>query len=97
MAKLNATRTRRVLGGSGGSGGRRGARTRGLPTDFVGTITPPPRLCIPAEPPKVPRRPPSKGNKRETLSDIARRIPIQVMRAYFNYPLRTAAQVLYRS
>lgn len=89
MAKLNATRTRRVLG----SAARRTTRTRSLPTDLVGTVTPPPRLCIPAEPPKVPRRPPSKGNKRETLSDIARRIPIQVMRAYFNYPLRTAAQV----
>lgn len=54
---------------------------------------PPPRLSIPDEPPKVPRRPPSKGNKRETLADIAKRIPVQLMRQYFNYPLRSAAEV----
>lgn len=53
----------------------------------------PPRLEIPENPPRVPRRPPSKGNKRETLADIARRIPVDVMRTYFNYPLRTAAEV----
>lgn len=63
----------------------------------AGSVTaaslPPPRLQIPDEPPKVPRRPPSKGNKRETLGDIAKRIPVQLMRQYFNYPLRTAAEV----
>lgn len=64
---------------SGGSGG--------------GSCPRPPRLSIPVEPPKVPRRPPSKGNKRETLADIAKRIPLQLMRAYFNYPLRTSAEV----
>lgn len=53
------------------------------------------RLCIPENPPIVPRRPPSKGNKRETLSDIAHRIPVAVMRPYFNYPLRTAAEVIF--
>lgn len=52
-----------------------------------------PRLCIPENPPIVPRRRPSKGNKRETLADIAHRIPVSVMRPYFNYPLRTAAEV----
>lgn len=57
----------------------------------------PPRLSIPQEPPKVPRRPPSKGNKRETLADIARRIPVQLMRHYFNYPLRAAAEVRVRT
>lgn len=51
------------------------------------------RLFIPENPPVVPRRPPSKGNKRETLGDIAHRIPVSVMRPYFNYPLRTAAEV----
>lgn len=51
------------------------------------------RLFIPETPPVVPRRPPSKGNKRETLADIAHRIPVSVMRPYFNYPLRTAAEV----
>lgn len=51
------------------------------------------RLFIPETPPIVPRRPPSKGNKRETLGDIAHRIPVSVMRPYFNYPLRTAAEV----
>lgn len=51
------------------------------------------RLFIPENPPIVPRRPPSKGNKRETLGDIAHRIPVTVMRPYFNYPLRTAAEV----
>lgn len=51
------------------------------------------RLYIPETPPIVPRRPPSKGNKRETLGDIAHRIPVSVMRPYFNYPLRTAAEV----
>lgn len=56
-------------------------------------LDPPPRLSIPEEPPKVPRRPPSKGNKRETLADIAKRIPVQLMRQYFNYPLRSAAEV----
>lgn len=70
------------LGGGGGGGGGSGR---------------PPRLSIPVEPPKVPRRPPSKGNKRETLADIAKRIPLQLMRAYFNYPLRTAAEVSYTS
>ena len=63
----------------------------------AGSVTeatlPPPRLQIPDEPPKVPRRPPSKGNKRETLGDIAKRIPVQLMRQYFNYPLRAAAEV----
>lgn len=53
----------------------------------------PPRLTIPNEPPKVPRRTPSKGNKRETLADIAKRIPVELMRHYFNYPLRAAAEV----
>lgn len=57
---------------------------------------PPPRLQIPDEPPRVPRRPPSKGNKRETLGDIAKRIPVQLMRQYFNYPLRAAAEVRVR-
>ncbi|CAM9129821.1 unnamed protein product, partial [Scytosiphon promiscuus] len=52
------------------------------------------RLFIPETPPVVPRRPPSKGNKRETLSDIAHRIPVTVMRPYFNYPLRTAAEAM---
>lgn len=51
------------------------------------------RLFIPETPPEVPRRPPSKGNKRETLGDIAQRIPVSIMRPYFNYPLRTAAEV----
>lgn len=51
------------------------------------------RLFIPETPPIVPRRPPSKGNKRETLGDIAQRIPVSIMRPYFNYPLRTAAEV----
>lgn len=60
----------------------------------VSTATLPlPRLQIPDEPPIVPRRPPSKGNKRETLGDIAKRIPVQLMRQYFNYPLRAAAEV----
>eukprot|EP00903_Cladosiphon_okamuranus_P008628 g8274.t1 len=52
------------------------------------------RLFIPENPPIVPRRPPSKGNKRETLGDIAHRIPVSVMRPYFNYPLRTAAEAM---
>ncbi|CBN78312.1 Putative NIN-like transcription factor [Ectocarpus siliculosus] len=52
------------------------------------------RLFIPETPPVVPRRPPSKGNKRETLGDIAHRIPVTVMRPYFNYPLRTAAEAM---
>ncbi|CAB1098953.1 unnamed protein product [Ectocarpus sp. CCAP 1310/34] len=52
------------------------------------------RLFIPETPPVVPRRPPSKGNKRETLGDIALRIPVTVMRPYFNYPLRTAAEAM---
>ena len=55
-----------------------------------------PRLQIPDEPPIVPRRPPSKGNKRETLGDIAKRIPVQLMRQYFNYPLRAAAEASVR-
>ncbi|CAM9584090.1 unnamed protein product [Ectocarpus sp. 12 AP-2014] len=54
----------------------------------------PPRLAIPHEPPKVPRRTPSKGNKRETLADIAKRIPVELMRHYFNYPLRAAAEAM---
>ncbi|CAM9437268.1 unnamed protein product, partial [Ectocarpus fasciculatus] len=54
----------------------------------------PPRLTIPHEPPKVPRRTPSKGNKRETLADIAKRIPVELMRHYFNYPLRAAAEAM---
>ncbi|CAM9657681.1 unnamed protein product [Ectocarpus sp. 13 AM-2016] len=54
----------------------------------------PPRLAIPHEPPKVPRRTPSKGNKRETLADIAKRIPVDLMRHYFNYPLRAAAEAM---
>ncbi|CBN74207.1 Putative NIN-like transcription factor [Ectocarpus siliculosus] len=54
----------------------------------------PPRLAIPHEPPKVPRRTPSKGNKRETLADIAKRIPVGLMRHYFNYPLRAAAEAM---
>ncbi|CAB1108416.1 unnamed protein product [Ectocarpus sp. CCAP 1310/34] len=54
----------------------------------------PHRLTIPHEPPKVPRRTPSKGNKRETLADIAKRIPVELMRHYFNYPLRAAAEAM---
>lgn len=50
-------------------------------------------LNIPDSPPKLSRRPPKKGNKRETLSDIARRVPVEVIRPYFNYPLRRAAEV----
>lgn len=42
---------------------------------------------------RLPRRPPQKGNKRETLQDIARRVPVEIIRPYFNYPLRTAADV----
>lgn len=54
----------------------------------------PPRLCIPHEPPVLPPRPLSKaGNKREILADIAKRIPVELMREYFNYPLRSAAEV----
>lgn len=47
----------------------------------------------PPQPPTLPPRPPSKGNKREILADIAKRIPVDVMRRYFNYPLRSAAEV----
>lgn len=43
--------------------------------------------------PKVPQRPPSKSNKRETLADIAERIPLGIMRNFFDFPLRTAAEV----
>ncbi|CAN0060746.1 unnamed protein product, partial [Pylaiella littoralis] len=49
------------------------------------------------EPPKVPRLPPSTGNKRETLDDIAKRIPVELVRQYFNYPLRPAAEAMYIS
>ncbi|CAM9623360.1 unnamed protein product, partial [Choristocarpus tenellus] len=51
-------------------------------------------LRIPDVPPQVPRRPPSRGLRRETLDDIARRIPLDVMRPYFNYPLRQAANAM---
>jgi len=44
-------------------------------------------------PPALPPRPLSKGNKREILADIAERIPVELMRQYFNYPLRSAAEV----
>lgn len=50
-------------------------------------------LNIPDSPPRLARRAPRKGNKRETLSDIARRVPVEVIRPYFNYPLRKAAEV----
>lgn len=53
----------------------------------------PPHLFIPDEPPMVPRRPPRRGNCRETLGDIAKRVPLQVMCPYFNYPLSVAAKV----
>ncbi|CAM9288929.1 unnamed protein product [Scytosiphon promiscuus] len=75
-------------------------RSRGSSTGSTDTAVAagvPPRLAIPQEPPKVPRRPPSKGNKRETLADIARRIPVQLMRHYFNYPLRAAAEAMHIS
>lgn len=48
------------------------------------------RLNIPENPPMLL---PSTANKREALADIARRIPIPVMRPYFNYRLRKAAEV----
>lgn len=54
----------------------------------------PPRLSIPNDPPMVPRRPPRRGNCRETLDDIAKRVPLQVMCPYFNYPLSVAAKVI---
>lgn len=41
--------------------------------------------------PAVPPRP--NSNKRETLADIADRIPLEVMRKFFDFPLRTAAEV----
>lgn len=34
-----------------------------------------------------------QGHKRETLYDIARRVPVSVMREYFNFSLRQAADV----
>lgn len=39
------------------------------------------------------RAPFQQGNTRQTLEDIARRIPVETMRPYFNYPLRLAADV----
>ncbi|CAM9660914.1 unnamed protein product, partial [Scytosiphon promiscuus] len=45
-------------------------------------------------PRKIGRKPPLKGTRRETLQDIARRVPVDVMRPYFNYPLRTAADAM---
>ena len=86
----------------GGGGGGCGRKTRasdpegGGETPFCEVVLDASgvtRLFIPETPPIVPRRPPSKGNKRETLGDIAHRIPVTVMRPYFNYPLRTAAEV----
>lgn len=52
------------------------------------------RLRIPDEPPTLPPRDVSKaGSKREVLADIAKRIPVELMREYFNYPLRVSAEV----
>lgn len=50
-------------------------------------------LNIPATPPKLARRPLEKAKKRETLKEIAKRVPVEVVVPYFNYPLRKAAQV----
>lgn len=58
-----------------------------------GSVAAPPRLRLAPVPPVLPRRPLSKGNKREILADIAERIPVELMRQYFNYPLRSAAEV----
>lgn len=77
-------------GGRGGSGSGSGGKPFCEVVQDASGVT---RLFIPETPPVVPRRPPSKGNKRETLGDIAHRIPVSVMRPYFNYPLRTAAEV----
>lgn len=49
------------------------------------------RLNIPKNPPMLLL--PTTLNKREKLDDIARRIPISVLRPYFNYRLRKAAEV----
>ncbi|CBJ30079.1 Putative NIN-like transcription factor [Ectocarpus siliculosus] len=56
------------------------------------------RLRIPDEPPTLPPRDVSKaGSKREVLADIAKRIPVELMREYFNYPLRVSAEAMHIS
>ncbi|CAM9642952.1 unnamed protein product [Pylaiella littoralis] len=62
-----------------------------------GSVAAPPRLHLAPVPPILPRRPLSKGNKREILADIAERIPVELMRQYFNYPLRSAAEAMHIS
>ena len=72
---------------AGGGGGMGGGGMGGGGNRFRGPLN------IPENPPRLPRRPPRKGNKRETLQDIARRVPVEIIRPYFNYPLRAAADV----
>eukprot|EP00752_Nemacystus_decipiens_P011077 g9841.t1 len=55
---------------------------------------PRPPLNLPKTPRKLGRRPPVKGHKRETLYDIARRVPLSIMREYFNFSLRQAADAM---
>eukprot|EP00904_Undaria_pinnatifida_P009802 jgi/Undpi1/5952/HiC_scaffold_2.g01226.m1 len=73
---------------AGGGGGMGGGGMGGGGNRFRGPLN------IPENPPRLPRRPPRKGNKRETLQDIARRVPVEIIRPYFNYPLRAAADAL---
>eukprot|EP00903_Cladosiphon_okamuranus_P005462 g5447.t1 len=51
-------------------------------------------LNLPKTPRKLGRKPRVKGRKRETLHDIARRVPVSVMREYFNFSLRQAADAM---
>ncbi|CAN0292374.1 unnamed protein product [Ectocarpus sp. 6 AP-2014] len=51
-------------------------------------------LNLPKTPRKLARQPPLKGTRRETLQDIARRVPVEVLLPYFNFSLRTAADAM---
>lgn len=88
-----AVRRRTTKGVTIKHGQREGARTPAADSaPLVGKATA--LAVLDSRPlPKVPQRLPSKVNKRETLAGIAERIPIEIMKRFFDYPLRTAAEV----
>lgn len=82
---------RGVVKGSGRSG------SSAVPVTLTTASVAQPRHDAPYDPnyplPNVPQRLLKKSGKREKLADIAERIPLCVMRNFFDFPLRTSAEV----